>query len=130
MTLSDLRGARTCAILLAAACRLAAGGCGQGTPHAESSLTEATVTGRVTSGGKPISEGRVIFDPANVRRSTVVARTATIGPDGTYKITTLVGENRVTVAIPARRPRAGAPYVQQIYDVHAGQENTLDIAVP
>ena len=70
--------------------------------------------GRATSSGKPITEGRIIFDPAKVNRLTEVARTAEIGPDGTYKVTTLIGENRVTVAIPGRRMKAGAPDVQRI----------------
>jgi hypothetical protein len=130
MVLSNGRHAKTRAGLLAVACGLAAAGCGPVVPHAESSLEEATVTGRVLSSGKPITKGRVIFDPANINRSKVAARTAEIGPDGAYQITTLVGENRVTVAIPGWRPKAGAPYIQQIYDVRQGRENRLDIPLP
>jgi hypothetical protein len=130
MARSDRRRTRTRAALLALVCGLAAVGCGPGRPHAESSLAEATVTGHVRSSGKPITKGQVIFDPANVNRPNVSARSSEIGPDGAYKVTTLIGENRVTVAIPGRRPNVGAPYVQQTCDVHAGEENTLEINVP
>ncbi len=108
---------------------LAASGCGSNAPDAESSLTEATVTGRVVSSGKPITKGQVIFDPANVKRPREAARTAEIGRDGTYQVTTLIGDNRVTVAIPGRPKKAGSPYVQQICQVRRG-ENALDITVP
>jgi hypothetical protein len=117
------------ASLLVVLCVLAASGCGSGAPYAESSMTEATVTGRVSSSGKPITKGQVVFDPANVNRRGEEARMAEIGQDGTYKLTTLIGENRVTVAIPGRTRKAGSPYVQQIFKVQTG-ENTFDITVP
>ena len=47
----------------------------------------------------------------------------------TYKVTTLIGDNRVTVAIPGRPMKKGTPYVQQTFNVQAG-DNTFDIAVP
>jgi hypothetical protein len=124
-----LPGGRVVAGLLAVLMRMAASGCGSGAPHAESSLTEATVTGRVTTQGKPITKGQVVFDPANVNRPREAARTAEIGPDGSYKVTTLIGDNRVTVAIPGRPMKKGTPYVQQTCKVQAG-ENTFDITVP
>lgn len=124
-----LTGGRVGVGLLVVLMGMAAGGCGSGAPRAESSLTEATVTGRVTTPGKPITKGQVIFDPANVNRPREAARTAEIGPDGSYKVTTLIGENRVTVAIPGRPMKKGTPYVQQTCRVQAG-DNTFDIAVP
>jgi hypothetical protein len=130
MSLAEARSKRARAGLLAVLCGLAVVGCGPGGPRVESSRTEAVVTGRVESEGKPITRGQVIFDPANVNRPGESARTAEIGPDGTYRVTTLIGENRVTVAIPGRRPKAGAPYVQQVCDVKAGQENIFPITVP
>jgi len=115
--------------LFALLCGLAAGGCGSGAPYAESSRTEATVSGRVTSNGEPVTKGQVIFDPANVNRRNEPARTAEIRKDGTYDVTTLIGANRVTVAIAGRRTKAGSPYVQQICEVRSGS-NTFDITVP
>jgi hypothetical protein len=115
--------------LLAVVGALAAGGCGSETPYAESSLVEATVTGHVTSDGKPVTKGKVVFDPANVNRRSEAARTAEIRKDGAYEVTTLIGENRVTVAIPGRSKKKAAPYVQKVYKVEPSG-NTLDIAVP
>ena len=106
-----------------------AAGCGPGAPHAESSLTEAPVTGRVLSEGKPITKGQVIFDPANINRPRETVRMADIGRDGSYKVTTLIGENRVTVVIPGRPRKPGTPYVQEICKVNPW-ENTFDITVP
>ena len=87
------------------------------------------MTGRVTAAGKPVANGRVIFDPANVNRPSEQARTAEIGKDGTFEVTTLIGANRVTLAIPARASKKGAPYVQQVCEVQTG-DNTFDIAIP
>ena len=92
-------------------------------------MTEATVSGHVTSEGKPVTKGRVVFDPANVNRRNESARTAEIRPDGTYEVKTLIGENRVTVAIPGRSSKKATPYVQQVITVKTSG-NTLDIPVP
>ena len=108
MTIRKDRLAAAGAGLIVLASELAAWGCGSGAPHAESSRTEARVTGRVTAAGKPVANGRVIFDPANVNRPSEPARTAEIGKDGTFEVTTLIGANRVTVAIPARASKKGA----------------------
>ncbi len=129
MLLPGGRPRGSCAGLLVVLYGLAGSGCGSSGPDAESSLTEATVTGRVISSGKPIVKGQVIFDPANVNRPREAARTAEIARDGTYQVTTLIGDNRVTVAIPGRVRKAGSPYVQQIYRVLPA-ENKLDITVP
>jgi len=125
------RGGRRAASLglLALVCGLTTGGCGSGAPYAESSQTEATVSGRVTSQDKPVTTGQVIFDPSNVKRPKEPARTAEIRKDGTYEVTTLIGANRVSVAIPGRVTKAGAPYVQQLCDVKSGS-NTFNITLP
>ncbi len=129
MTIPD--GRRVCASagLVALCCALAAGGCSSGVPYAESSRKEATVTGRVTSQGKPVTTGKVIFDPANINRPNEPAATAEIGKDGAYEVKTLIGANRVTVAIPGRLTKGGAPYVQQLCDVQS-ENNVFDIAIP
>jgi hypothetical protein len=112
-------------------CGLTAGGCGSGAPYAESSRTEAKVTGRVVSQGKPVSKGQVVFDPANINRPNEPARLAEVRKDGSYEITTLIGANRVTVAIPGgpTKKKQVSPHVQQICEVHAGS-NTFDITMP
>ena len=122
------RCART-AGLLVLSFGLGAGGCAPSVPYAESSQTEATVSGKVTLTDKPVTKGQVIFDPSNVNRRTEPARMAEIGKDGAYVVKTLIGANRVTVAIPGRQTKAGFPYVQQTFDVQSGT-NTFDIAIP
>jgi hypothetical protein len=105
-------------------------GCGSGAPYAESSMTEATVTGRVTTQGKPVTNGQVVFDPSNINRRSETARTVELRKDGTYEVTTLIGENRVTLAIPGRpKKKVGTPHFQKVYDVKAGT-NTFDIEAP
>src|SRR4051794_21185477 len=80
---------------------MAGWGCGGGgsAPAVSSSLTEATVSGTVTIKGKPATKGDVTFDPANSQRN-VAARSAPIGADGTYTVTTLLGGNTVRVTSP------------------------------
>ena len=117
-------------VLIALLCGLTAGGCSSGgAPYAESSRATATVSGRVISDHKPVTRGTVVFDPANINRPNEPAATAEIRTDGTYEVTTLIGANRVTVAIPGRVTKAGSPYVQQIIDVRSGS-NSFDITLP
>src|SRR4029077_16914294 len=70
-----------------------------GAPPVSSSMEETTVKGTVTIKGKPASGGQIQFDPSNVDRK-VMPRTAKIGEDGTYTITTLVDGDVVTVTGP------------------------------
>ncbi len=112
--------------LVALVCAFAIVGCGSGAPYAEASLTEAVVSGRVTAEGKPVTKGQIIFDPANVNRRNERVRTAELRPDGSYEVTTLIGANRVTVAVPLRATKGQYPYNQRTCDVKAGN-NTLDI---
>jgi hypothetical protein len=86
--------------LLAATAILAGGGCGDGTPSVSSSTQEVTVKGTVTIKGKPATDGEIVFDPSNINRKAFTSRSAKIAPDGSYAITTLVGENMVTVQGP------------------------------
>jgi hypothetical protein len=125
----DSRWAPACASLIALLCALTIGGCSSGAPYAESSRTEGTVSGLVTLQGKPVTTGKVVFDPANINRPNEPAATAEIRKDGTFEVKTLIGANRVTVAIPGGHTKAGSPYVQKICEVRAGS-NTFDITIP
>ena len=115
------------ALATAGAVVAAVAGCGGG-PSVESSKTEATVKGTIKVRGEPAKEGEVIFDPSNVARRDAAPRRAPIGPDGTYTITTLIGENVVSLdGPPARKvPLADS---QLILNVERG-ENTMDLAFP
>ncbi|MDX2036896.1 MAG: hypothetical protein SFX72_09605 [Isosphaeraceae bacterium] len=97
-------------------------------PAVESSTAEASVTGKVVIKGKPATKGTVVFDPANYMRKDVSARSATIEPDGTYRVTTLVGLNSVRVAGPEAEA-AGAAYSSLDFEVKSGS-NSFDISIP
>jgi hypothetical protein len=113
--------------LIAVAC-----GCdGAGSaPTADSSTTESAVSGTVTVNGKLASEGKVTFDPANIQRKMAKATTVDIGKDGTYKLTTLVGDNRVIVDTPEiRKDSAALANGETSHKVAAGGE-TFNIEFP
>jgi hypothetical protein len=102
-------------------------GCGGATPPVDTSTQEATVKGTVKVKGKPASNGYVIFNPSNIKRKAE-SRKATIGKDGTYSLTTLVGENSVELQVPeAMKLGVDVPLLQ--YDVKSG-ENAYDIELP
>jgi hypothetical protein len=69
-------------------------GCDQ-RPPVSTSRTEAVVEGKVVIRGKTVSGGEVVFDPANYLRKDAAVRRVSVGKDGTYKITTLLGANSV-----------------------------------
>jgi hypothetical protein len=73
-----------------------AAGCDEhaGAPAVSTSKEEADVKGVVKLRGKPVTNGRVNFHSANIRRATQ-DRSAPIGSDGTYAIKAYVGQNTV-----------------------------------
>ncbi len=84
---------RTSLALLAAVYLAAGAGCGPKHPQT------APVSGRVTYQGRPLTTGRIAFQPEQGRPAI-----GDIGPDGTYRLTTfepgdgaLPGHYRVTV---------------------------------
>ncbi|RUL88671.1 carboxypeptidase-like regulatory domain-containing protein [Tautonia sociabilis] len=82
---------------MAAAALLSAGaGCGGGRPDVDSAMEEVMVSGRVTIDGKPAAGSTITFDPSNVERRDAQARSTQINDDGTYTISTLIGQNRVS----------------------------------
>lgn len=104
-------------------------GCGDGRPSVSSSTQEGTVKGTVTIKGKLATKGQVVLDPANYKRKDAKARSGPIGADGTYSVTTLVGENSVRVEGPEVE-QAGALYSSLSIDVKAGENPPLDIKLP
>ena len=82
---------------------LASCGCGPGRP------ATTRVSGRVTYQGKPVTEGRIVFQPEHGRPAM-----GTLDADGRYTLTTfdagdgaLLGHHRVT--IDAHRVSGGLP---------------------
>ncbi len=114
---------------LAAILAVAIWGCGEDKPAAESSTAEAKVTGKVMIHGKPMTSGELRFNPQNYVRKDAQVRKATINKDGTYEVTTLVGQNAVSISGPeiTKEPQLG--YGAQTIDVKDGT-NTLDIVLP
>jgi len=108
------------ALLTLAACE----GCGDGKPSVDTSLTEATVTGVVSVKGTPATGGQIRFNPSNSGR-IVPTRSAEIGPDGRYTITTLTGDNRVSFDGEVAAKNRGVGLMKEYADVKAG-ENHID----
>jgi len=100
--------ARKVTTLLALMTLWVMGGCdgGGGAPAVSGSSEEVTVKGTVTVKGKPATGGELAFDPANINRPDALPRHAKVGEDGTFTVTTLVGENMVNTegkGLPAVR---------------------------
>jgi hypothetical protein len=104
-------------------------GCGQGRPAVSTSMTEAVVQGKVVIRGKTVSRGEVVFDPANYRRKDVAVRRATVSKDGTYKITTLLGENSVRYEGPEVAVSRELDGTALSYEVKEGA-NQFDVVLP
>lgn len=103
-----------------------AAGCGSGPPAVSSSNTEATVTGSVSVQGKRLSSGTISFDPANYERKDAVPRSAPIGKDGTFSLTTLIGENTVTIDSPEVQATREVASMTEMVDVQSGT-NQVDL---
>jgi hypothetical protein len=114
--------------LLGASMILVGWGCGGGTPSVSSSTQEVTIKGTVTIKGKPATTGEVVFDPANIKRKAATSRSAKIAGDGSYAITTMVGENMVTVQGPEVN-QSGLTRNRKQYDV-TSSEDSLVIELP
>lgn len=114
---------------LALAALFILGGCDSGAPPASSSTEQAKVKGKVTYKGKAMAKVEVKFNPANVNRKSAPTATATTGEDGTYEITTLVGENTITLGGPAVSKNAALGYFSKTTDLKGG-DNPLDLDIP
>jgi hypothetical protein len=121
------RARRWCVALLAAGGLVLGWGCDGGKPPVETSMTEVTVAGKITKGGKPVTKGSITFDPANYRRKDVMARSAPINEDGSYSITTLIGSNLVEVRGTGATGRQ--IYTERTFEAARG-ENTFNIELP
>jgi hypothetical protein len=119
-------GGLALAVLLA----LVFGGCGPGAPPASSSTEEAKVKGKVTLKGYALGKVEVRFNAANINRKSAPAAMAVTNDDGSYEITTFVGENTITLGGAALSKRSKElAYFNKSFDVQSG-DNTFDIAIP
>jgi hypothetical protein len=117
--------------LTAAALLLACGGCGSpGVPSVSSSRVETTIKGVVHVRGKPVDNGTVTFNAANVRRPDVGLRQVSINKDGTYTVKTLVGENYVQVSCKELNRSQNRMFGENEFMFMAEHgENTFDIDI-
>ena len=112
--------------LLATTLLVISWGCSE-KPPVDTGTEEATVHGVITINGKPVTSGRVVFDPANIKRN-VEPRKAEIGKDGSYSIKTLVGENVVKLESPqVMMANLETQYISTM--VEPG-DHTFDIKLP
>lgn len=121
MRLHDLRFG-----VLFVAASLVGAGCGSGSAGPPSpSRVEATVTGKVTANGVPVSKGRVTVNPPG---PPFVENIAEIQGDGTYSVQTFVGKNSFSVSGTGITPPKGT-YNKTSREVAKGS-NTIDLALP
>lgn len=111
--------------LVASLLMLGAGtGCGDGTPSVDTSTTEAVVSGTVKVRGTPATGGEILFNPSNHLR-IVPVKSAPIGPDGSFKITTFTGGNEVSFRGEVATRNSGVGLVKEYVEVQSG-ENSVD----
>ncbi len=105
---------------------LASFGCGS---DATSSTAMGHVKGKVTLAGKPVSNVDLNFNPSNIHRKDAPIASATLQADGSYEVTTLSGQNQISLSGQsiAKTPRLS--YFSKTIDVKTG-ENQLDIEIP
>ncbi len=94
-------------------------------PSVDGSMTEATVKGVVRVDGTPATEGEIIFNAANPKRASVALRSAPIGKDGSYTVTTLTGSNEVKLGGPLAKKNPLLQRATRVCEVKTG-ENTFD----
>src|SRR4051794_21737512 len=97
-------------------------GCNGGRPSVDTSTAEGTVSGTIKIRGKPVTGGKVCFDPSNVARKSEPARTTTIGKDGSYTVKTLVGQNMVSFSGPAFDKERELQDATTQYKVQSGEQ--------
>ncbi len=100
-------------------------------PAVSGSLEESTVKGVVRVQGKPVKGGMVTFRPSNVNRPDAPVKEGPIGPDGTYSVSTLVGQNFVEVSCKELLTPRNRPFLEneQLVEVPSGG-TVLDIDIP
>jgi len=96
-----------------------------------SSMEEATLKGTVRVNGKPVNNGTLSFRTAHINRPNSPTKPTTINPDGTYSVTTIVGENYVEVTCKEMNTPKTKRFrgTEQLIMVQSG-ENSVDIEIP
>jgi hypothetical protein len=100
-----------------------------GAPPASSSAEQVKVKGKVTHQGKPLAKVEVRYNPANVNRKTAPTASATTGEDGSYELTTLLGENVISLNSSVARKDVKLTTFNKAVDLKPG-DNSGDLDVP
>ncbi len=123
---------RYSAMFLCIAALWSAAGCGNpDAPVVSGSTEEATVKGKVSIRGKPVSNGLVSFRSSNINRPNAPIREAKIGKDGSFSIQAFIGENFVEVTCKELANPKNMPLMEneQPVKIRSG-EQTLEIDLP
>jgi hypothetical protein len=96
-----------------------------------SSMEEATLHGTVRVNGKPVNNGTVSFRTAHINRPNSPTKNVTINKDGSYLVTTVIGENYVEVTCKELNAKDTKKFRgnEQLIMVQSG-DNTVDIEIP
>jgi hypothetical protein len=96
-----------------------------------SSMEEATLKGTVRVNGKAVNNGTVSFRTAHINRPSSPTKSVDINKDGSYSVTTVVGENYVEVTCKELNTKQTKKFLglEQLIMVKSG-ENNVDIEVP
>jgi hypothetical protein len=113
------------AVLAAAAFALSPG-CGGGSTPSLGPREEATVKGKVTLDGKPLTEGTVYFSPPGLDQKRAET---TIGKDGSYTIKTVSGPNSVSLGSKSLAKHRGLNSYIETCDVKPGADNSFDVTL-
>jgi hypothetical protein len=118
---------------MAAILLVAAAGCSSN-PAASaltSSMEEATLHGTVRVNGKPVNNGTLSFRTAHINRPKSPTKSVEIGKDGSYSVTTVVGENQVEVTCKELNAKDTKKFrgTEQLIMVQSG-DNAVDIEIP
>ena len=114
-------------VVMIAGALLSLGGCGN--PDTSSSTATGLVKGKVTLAGKPLAKTEIQFNPSNVNRKSAPVVTVAVKEDGTYEVTTLVGQNQVSLTGPGVAKVPQLAYFTKTIDVQTGT-NDMDIILP
>ena len=112
---------------------VATGGCNSN-PAASaltSSMEEAMLHGTVRVNGKPVNNGALSFRTAHINRPKSPTKTVEINKDGSYSVTTVVGENYVEVTCKELNSKQTRRFLgtEQLIMVKSG-DNAVDIEIP
>jgi len=83
----------------------------------------ASIEGKVSANGKPVTEGILVFSPKTEGASSAIIE---VGSDGSYSGTTAIGENQVTYTAPGPKGAGEPDPTNADATVAAGKPSAFD----